>query len=314
MRGAETGTVTIEGVEDLTTPYTAGTPSLASITNPGFQDLLDASFDEFVSVIAVGPADLVNGGGAWAPGPDGGIFGDTNRGLNEGGIEVRQIVDKGLFSAGGLYYHATTLTEGEITAATIDQIAAAWGTNEALAIDGEQDDSANYSQQHGFYAQMAAALTAAKAYASDTECDAERDEAITEFFTLWETSLMSRFTFYVNAMAVALAAAASDTELADGLHELGEGLGLVTGFYGLPDPASGPLSGGARIITDAQIEAILETALGMNLEDLGASTTGTFVESLPAYETAQSDAEAVLMEVYDVDAATIAMWRNPTPG
>ena len=55
-------------------------------------------------------------------------------------------------------------------------------------------------------------------------------------------------------------------------------------------------------------------SFGADLDDLGASTTGTFVESLPALETALEEVEAVVVETYGVDAATVSGYAMPTPG
>ena len=314
MRGAENGDVTVESVDDLTGPWDAGDPALSSMIHDGFAPIVTDAFEEFVDVVAEGSSSLMDTAGpTWTPGANGGIWGDDNRGVNEGGIEVRQIIDKGGFSAGGLYYHAAMLTEGDIDEATVDRIAYAWGANEALDPEGELDDGANYSYQQGFHAQMAESLIAAKAYAADPMCEAERDQAIVDFFQAWETSMASRHVFYMAAMALGLAGAATETDFAAALHELNEGIGLMAGFYGMPDPASGPLSGGARMITDTDIEMTLG-ALDVDINALGDSGTGLFVESLPNFETAQGEAEGVLMDVYGVDEATLAGWRTPTPG
>jgi hypothetical protein len=318
MDGAEDGAVVVDSVDDLTAAYMAGDPNLASITNPGYQSILDMSFVEFVEVIAAGEQELADFEPmvTWTPGEEGGIWGTSNRGVNEGGLEVRQLVDKGLFAGGGFYYHATLLTEGDIDEATIDRIAYIWGNDAALdPVDKKTplDDGASYSYAQGFHALMAAELTNAKAYAADPMCEAERDAALQEFFRLWETSMVSRFVHYMQVANEEILAATNGTGLAAAIHELSEGIGLVVGYYGLPAPASGPLSGGSRVITDADID-LIATALGVDLADLGASTTGLFVESLPNYETAQEAAEGVVMDVYGVDAATLAAWRAPTPG
>ncbi|MCX4242475.1 hypothetical protein [Paraliomyxa miuraensis] len=314
MRGAETGAVVVDDVSVLTDAWEAGDPSLASVANPGFDAIVQDVFEEFVEVIAAGDQDLMDGSlTMWMPGPDGGIWGDSDRGINEGGFEVRQLVDKGGYSGGINYAYAMSLTTGDVDAATIDAIAAIWGTNADLDGMGELTDGANYSYQMGFHGPMAEALAAAKSYAGDPACTAERDEALVSFFRLWEQSMLARLVFYGNRAAGKLLMAADQSGFADVLHDLGEGLGLVVGFYGLPDPGAGPLGGAGRIITDADIEAIAD-AFGLDLGDIGASSTGTFLESLPEYEAAVDEAEDLVMGVYGVDAATIQGWAMPTPG
>jgi hypothetical protein len=313
MRGAETGAVMVDATV-LDDAWTAGDPSLADVAHAGFAPLAADAFEEFLAVIEAGDQDLMNVMlTAWEPGQAGGIWGDANRGINEGGLEVRQLVDKGGFSGGLHYSYALGLTTGEIDGATIDAIAAAWGSNAALDPEAMPADSASYGFQMGFHADMAAALTAAKAYAEDPMCGAERDEAIVTFFRLWEQSMLARLVFYGNRAAGKLLMAADQSGFADVLHDLGEGAGLALGFYGLPDPSEGPLSGAARTITDADIEAAVG-ALGIDLTDLGLSTTGEFLESLPMYEAAVEEVEGVVMDVYGVDVATIQSYRMPTPG
>lgn len=312
MRGAETGEVTLADRAALSDLWD-GDPSLLAVANPGYVSVVDGSFDEFMTVLAAGDQSLVDEDGLWSPGPDGGLWGDDARGINEGGLEVRQLVDKGGYSGGILYSYALGLTEGEIDAATIDAIAAAWGSNEALDPNGDLTDAAGYSHDMGLFAEMAKALADAKVFADQAECTAERDEALVLFFNRWEQAMYARMVFYGNRAEGNLLAATNETELAGVLRDLAEGIGVAAGFIGLPDPASGPLAGQGRIITDEQIGRAM-AAFGVDLTDLGASTTGTFVESLPNLEAAVEGAEGVVMEVYGVDAATIATYAMPTPG
>lgn len=312
MRGAEQETIVVDEVSDLTALYEAGDPSIADIVTPAFDAIADDVFADFVALIAAGPRDLVDENGDWMPGADGGIFGTSTRGINAGGLEVRQILDKGWFGGAVLYRYALSLTEGPITEATIDALAAAWGTNDTLSFE-ERTDSANYSYGMGFHAPIAQVLTEAKAYAANPNCTAERDAAIVTLFRTWELAMVARTLFYANAASTTIAAATTDDELAAAFHELSEGLGLTLGFLGLTDPSSGPLSGEARVITDQQIETIM-TALGVNIADLSASTTGSFIETPGDFATAVSSVESTVMAIYGLSAADIESYRAPTPG
>jgi len=313
MRAAEEGTATVDDIADLQEPFEGGVPSLATLTTTAYRPIVDDAFQEFVELVAAGQQDLIDDEGTWSPGEHGGIFGEGMRGLNEGGLEVRQIVDKGLFGGGALYNYALTLTAGDIEPGTVDALAAAWGANASLDPAGELTDSANYSQQMGFHAEIGGALIAAKAYAADPMCDEQRDQALRDFFGAWELSMLARLVYYTNEALAATTLATSDTEIADALHELGEGLGLGLGFYGVPAPASGPMSSGARVITDADIEAIA-AALGVDIADLGASTTGTLIESVPNFEAARDDVEAAVQDAFGLEPADIQEFRDPTPG
>ncbi len=316
MVGAEVTPATLTGLSDLTDVW-EGRPSLADAASPAFAVLMTDAFQEFVDLIEAGPQELVVDGN-WEPGDNGGILGTADRGFNEGGIEVRQIVDKGGFGGGVMYEWAVAQTGGTIEPATIDAIAAAWGNNAALSAldpDGMSllTDAANYSYQMGFHADMAAALADAKAFSADEDCGAERDAALVTFFNLWEQSMFARAMFYGERGATTLVTAATATDYASVLHDLGEAFGVMIGFYGITTPDAGPLAGGARIVTDEQVLEAL-AAYGVDYDALGSSTTGLLLESLPEFETANEALEAVVMDVYGIDAATIQSYRMPTAG
>lgn len=313
MRGAEQGTVVLGGVSQLEELYGAGDPSLAGVANPGFDPLVAGAFADFVALVDAGSGDPIDGNGNWAPGPNGGIFGSSQRGLNAGGIESRQIVEKGLFAGGALYPYALSLTAGPIGPQTVDALAAAWGANEALDPNGTLVHSANYSRQMGFHAAIAAALTDAKAYAADSACGAARDQAIVRFFRLWEQSMYARTVYYVNRGLALSTGATADNDQIEALHQLGEGLGLAAGFRGLPNPTAGPLAGAGRTITDAAIDQVL-TAHRFNAGNQNASTTGTFISDLGAFGAAAAAVEAAVAEAFDLDPSEVAGYRNPTAG
>lgn len=313
MRGAEQGTVVLGGVSQLNDLYETGDPSLADVAHAGFDPLVADAFADFVALVDAGGGDPIDDDGNWAPGPNGGIFGNSQRGLNAGGIESRQIVDKGLFAGGALYPYAVRLTEGPIAPETIDALAAAWGGNETLDPAGTLIHSANYSRQMGFHAAIAAALTDAKAYAADGACGAERDEAIVRFFRLWEQSMYARSVFYVNRGLTLSTGATGDNDHVEALHQLGEGIGLAAGFRGLANPTSGPLAGAGRTIADAAIDQIL-AAHRFNAGDQSASTTGTFIGDPEDFGAAALAVEAAVAEAFDLEQSEVEAYRSPTAG
>lgn len=315
MRGSETGAVDLMGIEQLEAGWD-GTPSLADAASPEFATFVALAFEEFIAVIEAGEQDLIDAQGDWSPGEAGGVWGDSDRGINEGGLEVRQFIDKGSFGGGLLYAWAVAQTEGEIDAATIDAIAAVWGNNAALdpmAMETPLTDAASYSYQMGFHGTMVAALADAKTFAADEACTAERDAALVQFFNLWEQSMLARTIFYGNRAAGKLLVAETDTQFADVLHDLGEGLALALGFVGFADPASGPLADAGRIITDEQVLTLLG-AYGIDVDAPGSSTTGVLLESLPNLEAANEAAQGVVMDTYSVDAGVIQTYVMPTAG
>jgi trimeric autotransporter adhesin len=321
MRGAETGAVTDLTLADLTTAYEAGTPSLADLTSASVDAVMQDAFEEFLDAIAAGTQELVSGGD-WTPGAEGGIWGTSTRAFNEGGLEVRQLVDKALFGGGALYSYALGLTAGDITPETADALAAAFGANAGLNPGTNNDPvdenknlhSANYAYQMGFYAAARQSLIAIKAYAADDECDAERDVAVVAFFRNWEEAMFARFVYYGERNATGIATATTNEDLNDALHLLAEGFGLAIGFHGLSAPASGPLATQPRVITDAQIAAAL-AVLGLDLaEDLGDATVGPWVADPVGVEDATRAAEGLLNPVYGWSSAEITAFRSPTAG
>ena len=326
MRGMERGAVAVGDGSANTAAFEAGSPSLSDITTSGFMPIAVDAFAEFVTAAGAGDQDLVDDGGNWAPGAAGGIWSMNDRAINEGGLELRQIIDKALFAGGAFYAYALGLTAGTIDAATIDALAAAYGANPTLSPGLSSDPeatrnlhTANYAYQMGFFADARQALIDAKAYAADAECTAERDAALVTFFRGWEQSMYARFVFYANEASLGVVTATTttppdDEALAAALHELSEGLGLALGFYGLESPTAGPLSGAGRTITDAQIVEALGH-LGVNpIESLGNATVGAWVQDSFNFQQAVIQVENVIVDVYDLTQANIDAYRTPTAG
>ena len=114
------------------------------------------ALSEFSESITAGIQDLINEGGAWVPGAEGGIL-TSKRAYNEAALETRNVVNMSLFGGGGFYNYAAGLTTGAISEATVDSIAAAMGTNATLtpgrsnaaSVDARNFFSANYLYQMG---------------------------------------------------------------------------------------------------------------------------------------------------------------------
>lgn len=315
---------------EVVAAYEAGTPSLASVTPPALDTLVRQTFTDWTAALAEDPATYLFidvDGTAWVATGAGGMHerpaADDGtrrfRAYSAGGAELRQLVDKGLF-VGSMYNYALGLTEGTITPATVQAIAAAWGANPTLTpvvAEGEVDNegSAHYSQSMGFYDETAAALTAAQAYAADEACTAERDAALVDVFRLWEEAMFARGTYYGGAPVRATLDPTDAETVLGPLHGLTEGLGLILGLRGIADPASGPLAEGARVSTDADIDKAI-AALGVNIDDLSAGTTGKWlVEEPSTYNDGfNGDFKAVGQDVFGwTDAEFTEFSTNPVP-
>ena len=313
MADAEKGTAAVPTEPELQALVDAGAPSLRDVRLPAYEPVIAHVFAEFIPLATAGPQDLVSDAGAFAPGPDGGVFGAKQRGINEGGVEVRQLVDKGLFGGAGLYRWAAAQTATPVTPESVDAIAAAWGTNATMDAAAGVTDSANYSLPMGYFAPIAAELVAAKAYAADPACEAERDAAVIAVFRLWEASLAARVVYYGHDAATKMASADSDDDVAEAIHGLSEAAGLLAGFHGLDAPATGPLAGAARTVDDAALAGAL-AALGVLPEDLGGSTLGPLVVDPDALADAVADVEALLAAEYGWTEGDLARFRAPTAG
>jgi hypothetical protein len=313
MRAAEQGTAVIGSAADLVALNEAGEPSLADVTTPAFDAIVADAFAGFVAAANAGPGDPIDDEGNWTPAATGGIYGNSQRGMDSGGIELRQIIDKGLFAGGALYNYALGLTEGAITPATIDALAATWGGNENLDPAGALTDSANYSRQMGYHGRIATALIAARAYAGSGDCTAERDDALRDFFALWEESMYARILFYANQGATRTAAATGDDNLVEALHQVAEGVGLALGFRAVPNPSFGPLAGRATTVQRSEVDAVM-AAIGVDRSDLGASTLGFFIEDAAAFAAAALAVEELVADIYDFSPAEVASFRAPTAG
>lgn len=286
-------------LQALQDAYEAGSPSLADVTPGPLDAVIQQTFEDWTAAMAQDPATyafISEDGSEWIAEGEGGVYerppADDGtrrfRAYSASGVELRQIVDKGLF-VGAMYNYALSLTEGDITPATVQAIAAAWGANPTLDPnppegDPGNTDTAHYARSMGLYDEIANALTEAQAYAGDEACTAERDAAIVDVFRTWEEAAFARGTYY-GAAPLRGTIDATDPETVLGpLHGAAEGWGLIVGMLGMPDPASGPLSDGARVSTDDDIRAVLE-AQGVNIDDISAGTSGEWlVESLSSYE------------------------------
>lgn len=264
MVAAEADLAVKPTLAELTALYEAGTPSVKSITTPGYDAVLLARLADFEAAA----------GNVWAPaaqpsGP-GGKFG--NYIFTATGTDLRQSVEKGLFGA-AWYSHSLGLAKAGIDAASLDRLLAAYGAHPSFPGDSaamtnpdklvaqyaerrSPKDPADASkpldpQKPGPYFRIKAQFVRAQqAIQAGAACDAERDDAVTQILAGSERVLFSTVIFYLNDAALKLTKeGATEAELASGLHGYGESVSFMHGFRGLP--ADG------RTITDAEIDELL---------------------------------------------------------
>ncbi|MEM6264456.1 MAG: hypothetical protein AAGI38_18215 [Bacteroidota bacterium] len=207
-------------------------------------------------------------GGAYDPAAvtgEGGVAGAYL--LDENGIEIEQLVEKGLFGA-ALYNHAVTLMKGDKTAATSDQILKIFGSHPDFPASNNGDKhmnpdgfAATYAGRrtkgddtNGLYFRIKNALIKLQAATSaDPVFTTEKEEAIAELQRAWEESQMATVVNYCQATITKLSASDYDntdlTKIGSAMHSYSEGVGFLHGWRTI-DP-------NYRVITDAQIDALL---------------------------------------------------------
>lgn len=237
--------------------YTAGTPSLKSLTTAYYDGRLSGAGGWLQAL-----ADA--SGGAYAPGTpagQGGAYGGYL--FDENGLEMEQMLDKGLYGA-ALYHHAVSLTQGNITPATVDQLVAIFGAhpdfpNTPTAGKATNPDKfmANYAARRdkndglGLYSQAKNALIKLQAAVkAGADYHQERDEALAAFRQTWEKVNFATVINYCHSVISRMSATnPSDADKAAALHAYGECVGFIHGWRTLPQAY--------RLITDAEIDALL---------------------------------------------------------
>lgn len=235
--------------------FTGGNPSVKSQTTTYF----GAKFEnEWFAEIAKAS------GAAYTPGDpktkgQGGMFGGYL--FDENGLEIEQLIEKGLFGA-ALYNHAVSLANGSLSPATSDQIMAIMGMsplfpNSATSSSSVRPDRAiaNYAARrdkndgNGYYSQqiknfikLQAALKAGDKYGK------ERTEALQAVFDTWEKVNAATIINYCHAVIATMSkTTTTDAEKAAALHAYGECVGFTHGWRTVV----------TKKITDTQIDEIL---------------------------------------------------------
>lgn len=197
------------------------------------------------------------GAGMPADGEEGGLLG--SRLLDEYGLELEQMVQKGSFGA-ALYNHALTVVNGDLSsAAAIDKLVEIHGTD--ASFDPSSTTAAatysrrrsNQTTQTGFFYDIKTSLITAKAaIEGGSDFDDERDQALADYLLAWEKSNFATVIYYCNATKTQLQAAGDDeAALGNALHAYAEGVAFAAGFKGVSN----------KQITDAQIDSILALLL-----------------------------------------------------
>ncbi len=243
--------------QNLSALYTAGAPSLKSVSTAYFAGKMEGA-DGYMDELSKAS------GGTYTPGTpsgEGGVYG--NYLFDENGLEIEQVIEKGQFGS-VLYKHATDLLEGNITAATVDQLVAIFGASPSFpnTYNGAKTNTpdrflANYATRRdkndgtGFYTQMKDAFIKLQAaLKAGDEYKQEQQEAISAITFNWEKINAATVINYCQATTAALSATnPTDAQKSGALHSYGEAVGFIHGWKTIPQPY--------KKITDAEIDEVL---------------------------------------------------------
>lgn len=224
-------------------------------------------------------------------GEEGGLAG--SRLLDENGLELEQMLDKGMYGA-ALYNHAVALIEaGNLTANDIDKLVAVFGTDASWSAD-DAGQSAKYAQKRSdnenmtgfFYDMKTNLLTAKAAIDAGSEHDSDRDEALAAFLLNWEKSNFATVINYCNGAKTKLQDASAPItmdEFGSAMHSYSEAVGFAHGFRGVSN----------KMITDAQIDGILTLLLAEHGETPESYRFANEVSLISNLDQAISDIQAI---------------------
>ncbi|WP_234735628.1 hypothetical protein [Tellurirhabdus bombi] len=228
----------------VTTNYYAG--RLENPTNGFFAELSKASGTTFNPFRRLG---------------DGGVYGDYL--FDENGLEMEQLIDKGLYGAMA-YNYAVGLMENNSTLAAVDQIVALYGANlgfinsdnAEMYLNPDRFTAAYAAQRektkgNGYYTSIRVGfLQLQAAFKSGDQYKTKRDEAFAQIKQNWEkvhaATVINRLHKTIAALSLTTP---STAQISTALHGYSEGVGLLHGWR--------TISQQHKKITDAQIEEVL---------------------------------------------------------
>ncbi|TAE22735.1 MAG: hypothetical protein EAZ92_15545 [Candidatus Kapaibacterium sp.] len=249
--------VTVQTLQSL---YTSGSPSLSDITTAWYRPRMAT----YITELANASGTSYDPARTPAQNGQGGVFGIGSGAylFDENGLEMEQMIEKGLFGA-ALYNHALTLVAGDMPLANVDKFLAIYGASPSfrnsdnVSKHGAERDffSAAYSARRcdnstsGLYRAMQrdfiklqAAVKAGSRYSND------RRAAIDSLLLNWERTNAATVINYCIAVTTTMSKTTTTLdERARALHAYGECVGFLTGWRTVS----------RKRITDAQIDQYL---------------------------------------------------------
>ncbi len=240
---------------DLDQLFTSGSPSLEDVTTSYYAGRVTTWIDELAKASG-------NTYSAGPPSGEGGTIGGYL--LDENGLELEQMLDKGLYGA-AMYNHAISLIEsGNLTPATVDRLVQIFGahpdfpnTNNGNTVANPDQFLANYTARRdkndgqGLYTQMKTAfITLQAALKAGDSFAAERDQALQDLLETWEKANAATVINYCHQTLDKLSETnLTDDQIGSGLHSYAEAVGFLHGWRTIPTAY--------KLITDAEIDQLL---------------------------------------------------------
>lgn len=254
MKAGRTAGVSV-AKSDMVSAYTTGTPSLEGVTSMYYDGKINGVPSWFSDISFASGETYTPGGSSIFGGVFGGyLFDDT-------GLEIEQIVEKGLFGA-ALYNHALTVMNGSLDVTTAARVVEIFGSNPDFPNSDNGDNVvtpdvhvAKYAARrdkndgNGLYSQMKLHLiTLQAAIAAGEGYEDESAAAIANIKLTWEKIHAATAINYCQATLSKLTATnPSEADQASALHSYAEAVGFMHGFYEISE----------KQITDAQLAEIL---------------------------------------------------------
>jgi hypothetical protein len=250
---------TVLNASTLNDLFNAGHQPLSSICTPQFKASLQTLFDEQAAA----------SGGTFDPdlapsqNGNGGVYGGTTQYLfDENGLEIEQVIEKGLFGAALYHYAVTQYLNGSPTLKNLDKALALYGAHPDFPNSHKAANHANADEFLAGYAarrddglgngvylsikknfiKAQAALKAGHAY------QPELYEAITAIKLNWEKAFAATVVYYCfDAIAKLSVTSPTSSTKAGALHSASEAAAFFYGLKHVPD----------KKISDSSIDMIL---------------------------------------------------------
>lgn len=248
-------TVELATLEGL---FTAGTPSVQGSANSYFRGRLEGPTGWLAELAKASGTTYTPG----TPTGNGGAFGGYL--FDENGLELEQLLEKGLFGAMN-YYQADQLLRNP-SVANLHKALALYGahpsfpnTTNASRTQFPDAHMANYAARrsdindaNSLYNRVKTAfITAQAAMEQGEQFVVQRDEALADLRLNWEKVNAATIINYCHTVITTMSnTAPTDAQKGNALHAYGEAVGFMHGWRNLP--------ANSKRITDVQIDEVLE--------------------------------------------------------